>query len=285
MQNQKLIKVKSLQSSLKIHYSGWVSLYKRHIYETTLSQEVMKARVVKIKKFLLNEWTRAFVTHSRKRINCAKKVESFKNKQIFKCFVKCVKSWVRLFRSGDSYRKLKKLSKKVFEIKIRKKYFVGFLILNEKRRIKDMKMFKAVCAYNKSVKKRVFKMMDKGCRKMLIYRLESLQAIKFWSIKLYQKVFCSMKDYWKLKIEKRKKLRQSSEMRATDLAKSGIRIFLQYGLKAKAIREERIRKAIILQNLKRTNNAKKYAKIWINKIKSKRVLNFQNERFPLYSIV
>ena len=260
-------------------------MYKRHVYETELSQEVIKARVVKIKKYLLNEWTRAFVAHSRKRVQSAKKVENFKSKQIFKCLVKCIKSWVRLFRSGDHYRKLKKLSRKVFEIKITKKYFVGFLIINEKRRIKDMKIFKAVCAYNKSLKERVFKMMAKGCRRILIYKLESLQAIKFWSIQLYQKVFSCMKEYWIMKIEKRKKLRQSSEMRAVDLAKSGIRIFLQYGLKAKAIREEKIRKAIILQNLKRTNNAKKYAKIWINKIKSKRSLNFQKERVPLYSIV
>jgi hypothetical protein len=93
-----------------------------------------------------------------------------------------------------------------------------------------------------------------------------------------------LKEYKAKRFEKRQRLRQASEMRFNDLTKNGIRTLLQYGLREKAAREEKLRKAVIFQNMKRNNTAKKYAKIWINKMKRRRISNWPTERFPLYSI-
>lgn len=271
----KIIKSNQTSNIIKLNFQGWHYLLQRHQYESLLSKQVIDYRLQKTKKILFNDWLRAFNCHYYTRTQNIKKIQNFQSRQQFKLLVSATKRWIKLFKSKENYRKLKKLSTKVFKLKTVKHYFLGFSIILEKSKIKKIKLFKAGKVYLKNLLRRVLGLMKTFTVLAIQMKIRNFQAIKYWAENLYRstlKKLCIYKDSRK---NKQNIMKKAQNLRQNDLEKKAARLLINFGISQKVAREEKVRKKIIQENIKKLNFARKYAKIWLNKIKLKRAEKYE----------
>lgn len=263
----------------KSNFLAWLHLFNRHQHETALSKQVIQSRRINQMKILFNDWVRAFNTHSRIRTQNAKKILAFQSKQSFKLLVQATKSWVKLYKSKENYRKLKKLSTKVFILKSLRHHFLGFSIIFEHLKIKNIKLFKANQFNSKHILKRWLNKMKKYTISSLNTKIQNFQAVHYWAKSHYQKAMKTLIKYNETRKKKQGSLKKAEKLRQTDLQKSAARLIIHFGLSQKEAREQEIRQKIIQENIRKLNCAKKYAKIWLSKIKAKKALIYEKYRY------
>ena len=273
------LKTSEVFLSKKSNFLAWLHLFHKHQHETALYNQVIQARRANQIKILFNDWVRAFNTHFHLRTKNSNKISAFQSKQSFKLLVQATKSWIRLYKSKENYRKLKKLSTKVFVLKRLRHCFLGFSIIFEKFKIKNIKLFKASQFSSKNILKRWLGTMKKHTMYSLNIKFQNLEAIQFWAHSHYRKTLRNLMNYNENRKKKKRALGEAERLRKSDLQKSAARLLIHFGLTQKVAREEEIRQKIIKENIRKLNCAKKYAKIWLSKIKLKKDLIYEKYRY------
>ena len=197
-----------------------------------------------ISKYLFNAWIRRYNRHSHKTFQRYSTIKNFQQIQNKKKLVDYTKRWIKLYKSKDHYRKMKKIAKNIYSLKVYKHYFLGFSIILEKSKIFKLKLLKALKFYQKNLKN--------------------------WSKKSYKKSVFSWKKFVFYQKNRKNTEKLAWETRTKDLIKKGLILCISYGLSEKSKREEKIRVLILKNNQRSEFLAKKYSKKWLNNTKSKK---------------
>lgn len=260
---RKTIKSKHNFFSSAQYFRLWTKKLFKIQLQKTLCEKVLTSRKKHTVKLLLNAWIRRYNSHCSQRIQSSFSILEFRKHHQLKRFVLIVKKWVKLYKSKEKYRKMKKLSSQLYKHKIFRYYFVGFLITLERGKIKKIKLFKAVKFQENQLEKRFFQKYIAGFNSLLRRRIKKIIAMKTWCKHMYEKTIFSwinLRNIRKNRIESEK---IAWEFRKNDLIKEGLSLCISYGLEEKSKREAYIRRAILLENQKKHFLAKKYAKKWI----------------------
>ena len=223
-----------------------------------------------ISKYLFNAWIRRYNRHSHKTFQRYSTIKNFQQIQNKKKLVDYTKRWIKLYKSKDHYRKMKKIAKNIYSLKVYKHYFLGFSIILEKSKIFKLKLLKALKFYQKNLKQNFFNFLTKIFSFFINKKFQNICALQNWSKKTYKKSVFSWKKFVFYQKNRKNTEKLAWETRTKDLIKKGLILCISYVLSEKSKREEKIRVLILKNNQRSEFLAKKYSKKWLNNTKSKK---------------
>ena len=267
--NKKIIIKKHFFFAQGRFFRLWNKKLKKIIYLDKLCKQIELSRKFALSKILFNDWIRRYNAHSYQRVQVQLKIHNFKRKWNIKKLAKCEKGWIRLYKNKENYRKMKKLSRQIFNHKTLQHYFVGFLIILEKSKIMKLKYTKGMKHYEYILKRKSTDSFIKFFNLSVRETIKKISSVKFWSKNIYQISINSWKIFINLLREKRELERLSWENRKNDLRKNGAKLIISFGLEEKSKRESYIRLLIIKNNKKNDFLARKYGKRWLQNVRNK----------------
>lgn len=257
------------KNSVPWFFKAWNKLLHKRLKEKNLSVAVIKARNKQKSRIFFYEWVRKYNISSSKRKKTQQKVHVFQLKWAKYKLVKICKLWVKLYKSKNYYRKLKKISLRRHITKTYHRCFLGFFILYEKGKINKLKHYKALKVKDKTLLLKSIHGWVRYFNETIRKKVAFGKAIKLWSMKIYRKIWMALHDKVARKKYRKNKENDAWKERVADLTQEGVRMFMKYGLQEKSKRDDYIRALIVNETLRTEKLVKKYADKWLSFIRNK----------------
>lgn len=271
--NQKFIIAKKyIKNNHKHHclvhfFKTWYRKLIKINLENQLCDKIVKSRQFNVSKILFHAWIRRYYSHSSKINKINAKIYTFQQKYNKKKLVSYTKKWIKLYKSKENYRKMKKLSREFYSHKICRRYFVGFSIILEKASIYKLKLLKATKNHQKKLLKFSFRGIILFFNSSIKDKVNAIYSVKHWCFNMYKKVYFQWNFYVKASKAKKNFEKLAWDQREKDLIKKGLSLCIKYGLEEKSKREAKIRELLIKNTKKTEFLKKKYGKLWLKNYK------------------
>ncbi|OMJ72277.1 hypothetical protein SteCoe_29328 [Stentor coeruleus] len=275
IENKDFIKGKTLANKFwhKNHvpwfFKAWNKLFHKRLKEKNLSRMVLTSRNKQKSRIFFYEWIRRYNISSYKHRKTQQKVQMFQMKWVKYKLVKICKLWIKLYKSKNYYRKLKKISQRHNIIKKYHRCFLRFFILYEKGKINKLKQYKAFRVKDKNLLLKSIHSLVKYFNISIRKKVSFGKAVKRWSMKLYKKIWMILHDKVIRKKYRKNRENDAWNERIKNLTQEGVVMFMKYALDEKNKRDEYIRVLIVNENLRKEKIVKKYAGKWLSYVRNK----------------